>query len=76
MSRIRDFVGVLIPRLWNHDSGQCIYAGNSVGGSTGTGPSAPRDTVIEGEYRNYLTRGLFEVEFFVYSKFQPGICSA
>ena len=54
-STTRKFVGVLIPRLWNHDPGQCIYAGNSQGGSTLTGPSAPRDSVIEGEWENVVT---------------------
>ena len=70
----RKFVGVLIPLLWNSDPGQCIYAGNSQGGSTDTGPSAPMDSVIEGDYSDYRTTGgLFGVEF-LYSKFQPSMC--
>ena len=70
----RKFVGVLIPRLWSSDPGQCIYAGDSRGGSTGIGPSAPMDSVIEGDYRDYRTRGgLFGVKF-PYSKFQPSVC--
>ena len=70
----RKFVGVLIPRLWSSDPGQCIYAGNSQGGSTGIGPSAPMDSVIQGEYQDYRTTGgLFGVEF-PYSMFQPSVC--
>ena len=72
-TEVRTFVGVLIPRLWNHDSAQCIYAGNSQGGSTGTGPSAPMDSVIEGEYRDYRVTGLFGVDF-LYSKFETKMC--
>ena len=68
------FVGVLIPLLWNSDPGQCIYAGNSQGDPTGTGPSAPMDSVIEGDYSDYRTTGgLFGVEFF-YSKFRLTVC--
>ena len=72
-SSSRKFVGALLPRLWNHTPGQCIYAGNSVGGSTGTGPSAPMDSVIEGQYRDYRVRDLFGVEF-AYSKFESRLC--
>ena len=70
----RTFVGVLIPRLWNHDPGKCIYAGNSQGGSTLTGPSAPYDSVIEGDYHNYRLKSLFQVDF-AYSKFNIHLCN-
>jgi hypothetical protein len=73
-SNDRKFVGVLIPRLWNNDPNQCVYAGNSEGGSTGTGPTAPHDSVIQGEYRDYRVRGLFGVNF-RYSMFQKSVCS-
>lgn len=66
-------MGALVPRLWNHDSSQCIYAGNSQAGSTGTGPSAPQDSVIQGELRDYRVRSLFAVDF-AYSKFQTIMC--
>lgn len=52
-----------------------MYAGNSEGGSTGTGPTAPHDSVIQGEYRDYHVRGgLFGVDF-QYSKFKNSQCS-
>ena len=70
----RKFVGVLIPRLWNHETGQCIYAGDSRGGSTGTGPFAPFDSVIQGKYHDYRMKGLFTVDF-PYSNFDANMCN-
>ena len=69
-AKSRKFVGVLIPRLWNHDPGQCVYAGNGQGGPTGQGQM---DSVIQGEYIDYRVRGLFGVDY-SFSQFQENLC--
>ena len=67
------FVSVLIPRLWNHEAGQCLYAGNSRGGPTGGSPPVSMGSVIEGEYSDYKVGNLFNTVF-TYTQFNQQTC--
>ena len=48
--------------------------GSEKGGSTSTGPTAPHDSVIQGECNDYRMRGLYQEEF-LYSKFEKRMCN-
>ena len=69
----RKFVSVLIPRLWNHEAGQCLYAGNSQGGPTGGSPPVSMGSVIQGEYSDYRVGNIFNAVF-TYTQFNEQIC--
>ena len=56
---------------WDHHHKTCYYAGNSQGG-----PEASRDpeeSVIEGVFTDYETRGLFDTGF-KFEKFKDRVC--
>ena len=58
--------------MWDHHHKTCYYVGNSQGG-----PEKSRnqlESVIEGSYKEYETKGLFDTEF-KYSKFNDDICA-
>ena len=61
-SEPRSFVGSLYHISWDLEEKQCLYVGNSQGG-----PSSETndydDSVIEGSYKDYVTRDLFETSF-------------
>ena len=69
----RRFVGELYRRTWDKSLEPCYYAGTAQGGAIREFANSPRDTVIEGRYRQYQVQGLFQTEF-TYSRFDSSIC--
>ena len=57
---------------WDHHHKTCYYAGNSQGGAEAF--RDPTESVIEGAYGDYETRGLFDTEF-KFKKFDNDVCS-
>ena len=56
---------------WDHHHKTCYYVGNSQGG-----PEASRnqlESVIEGSYRDYETKSLFDTGF-KFAKFKDDVC--
>ena len=68
----RSFTAYLYHRTWDKTASPCLYGGNSQGGPWSELPG-PNDPLIEGTYKDYLTRDLFDVNY-KFSKFE-GVCS-
>ena len=69
----RQFIGELYHRSWDRTLRSCIYAGSSQGGRS-IDIAGPRDSVIEGVYRDYdVTDGLVGTTF-KYSRFDTSLC--
>lgn len=56
---------------WDHFHKTCYYVGNSQGGPEFSKNQV--ESVIEGEYKDYETRGLFDTSF-KYQKFRDDAC--
>lgn len=70
----RQFLSMLDTPLWDSKrKGYCLYAGNSQGGDVFELDS-PNDSVIEGEYTDYIVSDSFAFEF-PYSHFDESECS-
>jgi hypothetical protein len=72
--RERTFTAILYDFNWEFGRQPCFYAGNQQGG-----PIAevldPNDSVIEGEYFDYETDGLFATDY-KFSRFDEYQCTA
>lgn len=66
----RSFAVYLYHRTWDQTASLCLYAGNSQGGPWSELPGQ-NDSIIEGSYKDYITRDLFDVNF-VFSRFKGG----
>ena len=70
----RRFLAMLDTPLWDKSrKGYCLYAGNSQGGKL-VELESPNDSVIEGEYTDYMVSDSFAYEF-SYSHFDDSECS-
>ena len=58
----RQFFGVLYGKTWQLEDRPCLYVGDSQGGPD-TENGGPPDSVIEGEYTDYMTDEPFHVDF-------------
>ena len=58
----RRFTAYLYQRTWDKTALPCLYGGNSQGGPWSELPG-PNDPLIEGSYKDYITRGLFDVNY-------------
>ncbi len=65
----------MFARTWDKRREQCLYAGNSQGGSYNElqDASLPSDSVIQGGYRDYRTGNLFETSW-LYGRFRDDAC--
>ena len=67
----RNFPVFFYNLVWDQSADGCYYAGDSQGG-----PERSRDpinSVIEGDYTQYITDGLFDTEF-TYNHFDDTTC--
>lgn len=62
----RSFVGEFLHLLWDKTESPCLYAGNAQGGPSQIDTRS--QSIIEGNYRNYIVDGIFETSY-EYSKF-------
>ena len=71
----RTFVASLQPRVWDRTAGYCLYAGNRQSGPTGDIPEneSPNDSVIEGEYSDYIVSADFATDCLFCGLFGVGI---
>ena len=67
----RTFIATLQPRSWDRTAGYCLYAGNRQSGPTMDIPEdeSPNDSVIEGEYTDYIVSGEFANDCLFCKKF-------
>ena len=71
-SRERTFTALLYQFNWEFAPQPCFYAGNQQGGPIAE-VMEPNDSVIEGEYFEYQTGGLFSTSF-KYNRFEENQC--
>ena len=72
----RSFLGAFYPLKWDGSKEPCLYVGNAQGGPSYTySDDDPRDSIIEGRYRDYIMKGgsPFETQY-AYTKFDEGRC--
>ena len=76
-SPTRTFLAVLQIRSWDRTRGPCLYAGNRQAGPTGDIPEdqLPNDSVIEGEYRDYIVSGEYATDCFYCGQFDESRCN-
>ena len=67
----RKFKGLLYPQTWSNLNKNCIYAGDSQGGRSYGAPL--NETVIEGNYLQYIVDGLFECNY-TFGRFEAPAC--
>ena len=70
----RRFISHRSSRAWDRSRRACHYAGNSQGGRSGELSTAD-DSVIEGNYKDYLVKDLYANEF-LYNKFENERCAS
>ena len=60
----RSFLGTFFTRKWDNSPGPCLYVGNAQGGPSSE-VKDPNDSVIEGDYTDYLIPSgeMFETEY-------------
>lgn len=60
----RSFLGLFYTQKWDNSAGPCLYAGNAQGGPSYE-VKDPNDSVIEGDYFDYLipSGNMFETEY-------------
>ena len=68
----RHFISDRFHRVWDNSKRVCYYAGNSQGGRSGELPAAD-DSVIEGNYRDYLVAHLYANDF-IFNEFENERC--
>ena len=71
-SPVRNFLAEEFSRTWENRQDTCFYAGNGQAGRSGM-VAAADDSVIEGNYSDYLMSSIFEDDF-VYSQFEGSQC--
>ena len=71
-STIRTFTAILYEHNWEFERQPCFYAGNQQAGPIAE-VEDPNDSVIEGEYFDYQTEGLFTSDY-KYSRFEEDRC--
>ena len=71
----RSFLGIFFTQKWDSSAGPCLYVGNAQGGPSSE-VEDPNDSVIEGDYIDYLIPGgdMFEAEY-KFAQFQEERCS-
>ena len=69
----RRFTGLLYNVNWEFERTPCFYAGNVQGGPIYE-VEDPNDSVIEGEYKDYIVGGAFETEY-TYDRFDSLQCT-
>ncbi len=69
-SSARSFVAEVYSRTWDKRRESCLYAGNSQGGSYSElqDPGLPADSIIQGNFKEYQTTGLYATQW-TYSMF-------
>ena len=72
-SRSRRFLSLRFTRVWDNSPRVCFYAGSGQGGRSGMLPEAD-DSVIEGNYREYLVEDLY-AHVFTYAEFEYQRCT-
>ena len=70
----RHFISDRYNRVWDNSRRVCYYTGNGQGGRSGETLAAD-DSVIEGNYRDYLVADLFSDEF-LYEEFENERCTS
>ena len=71
-SEPRHFTGLRYPMSWEFESKECLYVGNKQGGPISE-VDDPNDSVIEGDYQDYITADSFETDF-KYTVFNSDMC--
>ena len=67
-------MAVLVPRRWDSEKMQCLYAGDRQGGRTGGVDAGPRPgSVIQGRFTHYEVEGPFSTQY-RYSNFDENKC--
>ena len=69
----RHFIAELHHRTWDKTPEQCYYTGDSQGGHSGLVVS-PDDSVIEGNYKEYILDGLFATDY-RYGQYEEENCA-
>lgn len=70
----RRFTGILTDSNWEFKKTPCFYVGDQQGGPVYE-VDDPNDSVIEGQYDEYVIDGAFETTF-KYSKFDSSRCTS
>ena len=73
-STSRKLLGSKFDRSWDFTETTCYYCGNIQGGRSDSIGGSYNDPVIEGEYVDYITEGIFSPRF-KFSKFAINQCS-
>ena len=68
----RTFTAILQGVDWEFNRTPCFFAGNRQGGSVYE-VLEPNDSVIEGDYEEYIVGGPFETGY-TYGRFVEGVC--
>ena len=70
----RSFLGIFFSQKWDNSAGPCLYVGNAQGGPSYE-VEDPNDSVIEGDYFDYLipSEDMFETEY-KFAQFDEGRC--
>lgn len=69
----RTFVAEYYDLTWELMRGTCFYAGTSQGGAPREFEE-PNDSVIEGNFRDYRTQGIYDTDF-KYDRFDSSLCA-
>lgn len=70
----RKFVGIKLEKTWRFSNGTCYYVGNTQGGRLSS-EEAFGDSVIEGEYTDYIVDSLFDTQYIPFGQFDEDLCN-